>query len=160
MSNSAQFGFQSLECLRLGPEWQQSLADFFQILRQAEYDKYFHPHPLTADEAERLCQYTGKDLYYIMVASDKVVGYGMLRGWDEGYEIPSLGIAIHPRARGKGLGKALMYFLHVVARWRGSPKIRLTVDRDNVAAVSLYKELGYSFREGTHAEQLVGILDL
>jgi ribosomal protein S18 acetylase RimI-like enzyme len=75
----------------------------------------------------------------------------MLRGWDEGFEIPSLGIAILPDARGTGLGTALMHYLHAEATRRGVPKVRLTVHEDNARAVALYRSLGYEFdapREG------------
>ncbi len=65
--------------------------------------RWFHPHPLTAVEAARPCAYDGRDLYYAAVTGDAVVAYGLLRGWDEGYAVPSLGIAVHPAARGLGL---------------------------------------------------------
>lgn len=148
-----------LECRRLGPEWKAPLVDFFLALEAAGDSKQFHPHPLTAEEAEKRSRYTGKDLYYILVEGARILGYGMLRGWDEGYEVPSLGVAIHPGERGKGLGKALMCFLHAAAQRRGARKVRLKVYPDNQNAIRLYTRLGYRF-EGMEGQQLVGILDL
>ena len=63
-------------------------------------DKFFHPHPFTTEAARERAAYTGKDLYYVVIEGDEILGYGMLRGWDEGYEVPSLGIVIHPAHRG------------------------------------------------------------
>lgn len=138
---------------------EQPLAEFFRALKRVGDDKYFHPHSLTDEEAKRRAQYSGKDLYYVLVEGDKVLGYGMLRGGDEGYEVPSLGIVIHPSVRGMGLGKLFMHFLHAAARRRGASKIRLKVYRDNTTAVTLYKELGYTF-QAEEAGQLVGFIDL
>lgn len=138
---------------------EQPLAEFFRALRRAGDDRYFHPHPFTDEEAKRLAQYLGKDLHYVLVEDDEVLGYGMLRGWDEGYEVPSLGIVIHPAVRGMGLGKLFMHFLHAAARRRGASKVRLKVYPDNTNAVALYKGLGYTF-QAEEAGQLVGFIDL
>lgn len=149
----------AVECVLLAPRWTQPLAEFFQALREAGDDAEFHPHPLTVEEAARRCQHTGRDLYYVVVERERVLAYGMLRGWDEGYEIPSLGIAVHPRERGKGLGRLLMEVLHAAAKRREARAIRLKVYPRNVGAVALYESVGYVFR-GKEAGQLVGFLDL
>ncbi len=88
-----------------------------------------------------------------------MAGYGMLRGWDEGYEIPSLGIAILPGYQRKGLGRLLMTHLHEVARQRGAKRIRLKVYARNAAAVSLYSSLGYKL-EPIDGGQYLGVLDV
>jgi ribosomal-protein-alanine N-acetyltransferase len=138
---------------------EKPLAKFFHILSESGDDEYFHPHPFTDEEAKKRALYSGQDLYYVLLEGDKVLGYGMLRGWDEGYDVPSLGIVIHPSARGLGLGKLFMHFLHTMARHRGSSKVRLKVYPDNTIAVMLYKGLGYTF-EAEEAGQLVGFIDL
>lgn len=136
-----------------------SLAMYFQSLKKAGEEKYFHPHPLNDVEAKKRTHYTGKDLYYVLREDSKILGYGMLRGWDDGYEIPSMGIVIHPLMRGFGLGKLFVYFLHVVARKKGASKVRLKVYPDNTNAISLYKKLGYTFHNEADG-QLVGYVDL
>jgi len=67
----------------------------------------------------------------------------MLRGWDEGYAIPSLGLFVSPDHQGKGVGKAIMNHLTDVAFERGCDQIRLTVDAANERAVALYKAQDY-----------------
>jgi ribosomal protein S18 acetylase RimI-like enzyme len=52
-----------------------------------------------------------------------------------------------------------MHFLHAAARRRGADKVRLKVYPDNIRAIELYRELGYTF-EAQEAGQLVGIVDL
>ncbi len=148
-----------LECRALGPEWETALAELFQALAQSDAAREFHPHPLTADEAGQRCRYVGQDLYYVLVDEGRALGYGMLRGWDEGYDVPSLGIAIHPAERGRGLGKTFMHFLHAAAKWRGATRIRLKVYPQNTRAVRLYQELGYRFQSEERG-QLVGFVEL
>ena len=152
-------GSPSLEFRRLSPEWEQPLAEFLHLLQATGDSKYFHPHPLTAEEATIKAHYSGEDLFYVLVLGREVLGYGMLRGWDEGYSIPSLGIALLPAARGIGLGKAFMHFLHAAARCKGATGIRLKVFPGNETAVRLYADLGYRF-VAEEADQLVGMIDL
>ena len=148
-----------LECRKLTIDWKQQLTNFLRDLEKVEDSKYFRPHPFTDEALDKLVQYTGRDIYYILVEEDIVLGYGLLRGWDEGYEIPSLGIAIHPSARSAGLGIMFMYFLHAAARRNGAAQVRLRVRSDNIKAIELYKKIGYKFKT-KESEYLVGIFDL
>jgi [ribosomal protein S18]-alanine N-acetyltransferase len=149
----------SLECRVLSLEWREPLLTFFTALRKADETDNFYPHPFTDEAVKNIIQSHNNDLYYVLGEGKTVLGYGMLRGWDEGYEIPSLGIAIHPAARNLGLGRAFMHFLHGAARRRGATKVRLRVKSQNTRAVKLYESLGYSFgtNEGGY---LVGFLDI
>jgi ribosomal protein S18 acetylase RimI-like enzyme len=144
-----------LQFVPADPSHQAGLARFFHDLIAAGDTRFFHPHPFTADEARQICHYQGADLYALAHTGDDVLAYGMLRGWAEGYEIPSLGIAVHPRGRGTGLARAFMTYLHAAARLRGAKKVRLKVYPDNVRAQRLYQGLGYHF-DSTSAGQLVG----
>lgn len=114
---------------------------------------------MTSAEARARCAYKGKDLHYVVAVGSRVVGYGILRGWDEGYARPSLGIGLLPAAQGRGIGRALMHFLHAAAAERGARQVRLRVAKDNKAARALYANLGYRFRPNTK-ELLEGIVDL
>jgi ribosomal protein S18 acetylase RimI-like enzyme len=143
----------------LAAEHAASLAELFAALASSGDEAQFHPHPLTPAEAAARAAYRGKDLYFVALDASRVLGYGMLRGWDEGYDVPSLGIALHPDARGRGLGRAFMRFLHEAARARGARRVRLKVHTDNAVAVGLYRSLGYDF-VGEERGQLVGYVDV
>jgi ribosomal-protein-alanine N-acetyltransferase len=151
--------FTHLEFRRLAPALRPGLIALFDELADRGDERWFHPHPLTAGEAARLCAYEGRDLYYAAVAGESVLAYGLLRGWDEGYAVPSLGIAVHPEARGHGLARAFMGFLHAAASLRGAKRVRLKVYPDNAAARRLYERLGYRL-EPADDGQLLGLLDL
>jgi ribosomal protein S18 acetylase RimI-like enzyme len=137
-----------------------ALAEFFETVHEDGSDNFFHPHAMTREAASERAAYVGEDLYFVMTRGSKILGYGMLRGWDQGDQIPSVGIIIHPDFRGKGLGKLLMNFLHVSAALRGAKEVLLHVDQRNEVATKLYRSLGYKLtRERNHAE-LVGRLSL
>ena len=116
---------QVYECHTLGNAGKKAFLTFFEALRESGDDRFFHPHPFTSEEAERILGYSGPDIYRVLLKENNVLGYGMLRGWEDGYAVPSLGIAIHPVSRGVGLGRAFMLYLHEIARQKGSREIRV-----------------------------------
>jgi ribosomal-protein-alanine N-acetyltransferase len=148
-----------VEFLALCPDLEDGLGDLFEALKANGDEEFFHPHPLTRQEASRRCSYRGSDLYYAATCSGEVAAYGLLRGWEQGYEVPSLGIAVSPAYRGRGLARPFMVFLHAAAHLRGAPSIRLTVYESNVKAKELYRGLGYTY-ERLDGKQLIGRLDL
>jgi [ribosomal protein S18]-alanine N-acetyltransferase len=148
-----------LEIRQINSTLNSALRQFFAVIKESGDEEFFHPHPFDSLAADRISSYTGPDLYYAMCQENRIIGYGMLRGWDAGYEIPSLGIIIHPEMRRSQLGSLFMNFLQIAARLRGATKIRLKVYPENRQALSLYQELGYVF-ESEEDGQLVGIIDL
>lgn len=153
--------YPSLEMVRFASQWREGLQQFFQDMKENGDDVFFSPHPADDDSIRRIADLNGKDLYYLLVEDGRVLGYGMLRGWDEGYQIPSLGLAIHPLVRGAGLGKIFMNFLHVLAFRKGASTVRLRVHKNNDKAVGLYKTLGYVFEEDVkQADYLVGFKNI
>lgn len=148
-----------LEIRHINSTLNTALRQFFSVIKDSEDEEFFHPHPFDMLSADRISSYSGHDLYYALCHGNRIIGYGMLRGWDAGYEIPSLGIIIHPEMRGYQLGSLFMKFLHISARLRGAKKIRLKVYPENRQALALYQKLGYVF-ESEEDGQLVGIINL
>lgn len=150
----------TLQILQINPALTDKLGRFFDELHSCPAYQHFHPHPMTADYARHVCEHhAGEDLYFAIDGGNRILGYGMLRGWDEGYSIPSLAIAIAPKLRGTGLGECFMHFLHSAARIKGAQRIRLKVYPENIVAHRLYLKLGYRF-DMIEQGQLVGLLDL
>jgi ribosomal-protein-alanine N-acetyltransferase len=153
----------AIECRLLSLKWKQPLLVFLRVLGENNETRFFHPHAFSAEAVDQIIQTTRNDLYYLLSAGNEVLGYGLLRGWDEGYDVPSLGIAIHPRIRGVGLGRMFMHFLHAAAKRHGATKVRLKVSPQNVRAVALYESFGYAFGYAFGSEEhgyLVGLLEL
>jgi ribosomal protein S18 acetylase RimI-like enzyme len=140
----------------------ERLGDFFEVLRaDKETRRFFHAHPLTKAFAADLCarQTSCLDRYYVTDYQGRIAGYSMLRGWDEGYEIPSFGGCTDPELRGAGLGHILMAHAIAESRIAGARKLRLTVYKQNGRALYIYRKFGFSFSDKNEHE-CVGLLDL
>jgi RimJ/RimL family protein N-acetyltransferase len=135
----------------VGPGDAAVLAEVFLHLD----DTFFRPHAFTSAAARRIARRSGRDLYAVLVDDDdRAVAYGMLRGWDEGYHKPSLGIAVRTDCQGRGLGRRMMEELHLAAAQHGATAVRLRVHPDNVRARRLYESLNYAY-SGVERGELV-----
>ncbi len=149
----------SIEVRRLRATDYDEVSNFFRIVSVDQKSQNFHPHSFDDDSAEWVTSYKGRDLYLGLFINQRMLGYGLLRGWDEGFEIPSLGIYLAPDARGKGLSKEFMSAIHTHALKNGALKVRLKVYADNTGARRLYEKIGYVFASEEEG-QLVGSFDL
>jgi ribosomal protein S18 acetylase RimI-like enzyme len=147
----------TLRIATIGPGDEGMLVSLFDAITSDPASQHFHPHPFTAAQARVRAHYTGQDLYALMTFAAEVVGYGMLRGWDEGYTIPTLGIHIAGPHRGTGAARVLMSYLHFAAKLKGADAVRLKVYPDNERASRLYMSLGYRFCDEPENGQLVGV---
>jgi len=143
----------------LAPRHEASLVELFNALVAHGDETFFHPHPLTANEATRLCRHAGLDQYFVATVDNKVVGYGMLRGWDEGYGVPSVGFATHPAHRQKKVFSTLVRSLIRQARNRGATRVRMTCDAHHEPLVRCCSRLGFIFTP-LSPQRLLGVLDV
>jgi ribosomal protein S18 acetylase RimI-like enzyme len=148
-----------IEIRGLDPSLLLPLGNFFSRIDTPEIREHFSPHEFTDRQAERLCRQQSADQYFVAVHDGRILAYGMLRGWDEGHEIPSLGICVDPGYRRVGLGDLMMSHLVCVARMKGVPSVRLKVKRDNARAIALYRKVGFTLAP-LDGEYLKGTLDL
>jgi ribosomal-protein-alanine N-acetyltransferase len=80
----------------------------------------------------------------LVVASSEDVGVlGFCNFWLVHDEVHLLNIVVHPQARRRGIGRALMAHILEVARARHSRYLTLEVRRSNGAAIELYESLGF-----------------
>ena len=102
----------------------------------------FRPFGFTPTEI-RAATHEEDEHWVITGENGWVIAYGMLRGWHDGYAVPSLGVAVSRMWRRQGYAKTLILFLHHVAESRGAAEVMLHVDGQNHQAQSLYRSLGY-----------------
>ncbi len=88
----------------------------------------------------------------IWLDDDQPVCYGHL---DEEEGIVWLGIAVVENQKRQGLGKKMMRHLLNFARKNNIPKIRLSVDLDNEAAIQLYLDCGFILLKKTKTIQFM-----
>lgn len=121
----------------------QEIKEFFKAIKG---DKFFHPF-LFNDEAIEMMSKAKKDMYLFYTNKEKITGMFMLRGWDEGYEIPSFGMIVHPKYRGKGIGTDMLEEAIKICKKKKCKKIRLSVDKGNVIARKMYIKAGFKFNK-------------
>ena len=103
---------------------------------------------LFGDEAWSLASWWGElagrpRREYVLVRDDtEIIGYA---GLDHGGEISDvMTIAVHPKARGRGLGRHLLDELLTRAARSGARRVMLEVRADNLSAVRLYERSGFT----------------
>lgn len=150
-----------LHCRRLEPRHVNELLIFLARLTANGDGRLFHPHAFTREAVEPLATCGHGDEYHVLTAEQggPVIAYGMLRGWKEGYAVPSLGVAVDSHWRGQGIGRRLVTQLHMIAAARGARTLRLKVYRSNMAAIALYQSLGYEFAPFSE-DAWIGLLNL
>ena len=132
---------------------------FFKAISQTHILENFNPHPFDESFATWLNQYKGKDEYFFLVEGHHILAYGMLRGWDEAFERPSLGICSHPSFKKQGHANTMMSHLIQISKNRKVKEIILKVKRDNLGAKTLYKKFGFHLKP-LNAEYESGVLRL
>ena len=121
----------------------EALALFLEENDRPEIKRQFHPFPLTSQTARQIASAGQLDRYYVTIVNGKIVGLCMLRGWDEGFEIPSFGVLVDHRHQGLGLSRQMTEFAIAEARRLSCHTIRLSVYASNIRAVQLYESLGF-----------------
>jgi ribosomal protein S18 acetylase RimI-like enzyme len=139
------------------------IDDIENFIKFINYNKedtlFFHPHKFDYESIKYILENKKEDIYLLLCENDIIIGYGLLRGWNEGYKIPSLGIMVDKEYRGKGYSKKIIFFLHEIAKNKNSEYVRLTVKKDNILAMNLYKKIGYEFNDYKN-NSLEGILKI
>ena len=120
-----------------------SLKNFFLENDKPSITRYFNPFPLTEESAYRITKKNHKDKYYVAYLDKMIVGFSMLRGWEEGYNVPSFGILIHHKFTNQGYGKILTHFTLDQAQNLNCKKVRLSVLKSNFVAIHIYRSLGF-----------------
>jgi len=133
-----------LECRLLSPEFADSLGDLFEVCQKNGDERFFYPHSLTREEAYRLSHYEGADAYYVLLFDEEVIGYGLERGYDEGYGVPTSGRLIHPQFRDCGIGTMFTRFLYASAFLRGADEILVHIEPDNIASLVQNMKMGHA----------------
>jgi GNAT superfamily N-acetyltransferase len=121
----------------------QALVELFERNRVPAVSDSFDPFPLTAAEAERIALQARRDAYFVASLRDELVAMSMLRGLDEGFEVPSFGIFVDRAHHGGGIGRRLTTWTVEEAGRRGYPAVRLSVYASNAGALHIYRSLGF-----------------
>lgn len=117
-------------------------AEELNIAHELEVACFKHPYGLAL---LRMYHALSPDLFLVAEVEGRVVGYviGLCKRWGEGHVIS---LAVHPRHRRRGIGRALMEALLARFKERGMQAVRLEVRVSNTPAIKLYEKLGFRIK--------------
>lgn len=136
----------SLEARELTPADVEALGDLFQANDTRETRRQFSPFALDRAVARRLLESPHLDRFFGGWNEGRLMAFGMLRGWDEGYAVPSFGLLLDAAARGRGLSQAMVAFGLGLARRLGCNEVRATVNASNLPSLRMLERAGYRER--------------
>jgi RimJ/RimL family protein N-acetyltransferase len=108
-----------------------------------QYSSYFIPFSFDEKNIESLLHQAIKDKFYGVFVSGRLVGFFMLRGFDEGYSIPSYGVWIAEEFSNKGLSTLTLQHAISFCKINSIKKVMLKVHPDNLAAKHIYEKFGF-----------------
>jgi ribosomal protein S18 acetylase RimI-like enzyme len=132
-----------------------ALTEFFASNDVPEVTRHFSPFPLNAKSAEQICNQGEPDRFFIDEDGGVIKALGMLRGWKDGYAIPSFGLLVDRRFAGQGIGGRVTAFAIDLAKTLRAPAVRLSVEPDNAAAIKVYARAGFQLTDKRAGERLV-----
>jgi [ribosomal protein S18]-alanine N-acetyltransferase len=132
----------------------EKLLAFFKENNIPEVTATFTAFPLEESTVEYIVEREHRDIYNILISGQRVIGFSMLRGFEDGYTIPSFGIIIDYRFQNLGLGKHLLSLTIDQAKSIGCTKVRLSVYQCNQAGWKIYQAIGFREVERTKVDLL------
>lgn len=108
-----------------------------------DYLRWFQPFEFDVETLDRVLDAARTDVFLGLYVLRELVGLVMLRGFDEGYPVPALGIMVDFSYTGTGLSDAGVEAAKAVARLRNCERIMLKVHPENAPAQKLFRRHGF-----------------
>jgi RimJ/RimL family protein N-acetyltransferase len=134
----------SLEIRKLTVNQSEELANLLQS-SEKEYTQYFIPFTFEIETISGILSKAIKDQFYGIYLDNSLAGFYMLRGFDDGFEIPSYGVWIAKEFSAKGISKLTLHHAITFCKTNNIKKIMLKVHPDNVIAKKIYEDFGFTY---------------
>jgi len=108
-----------------------------------DYTKYFVPFSFKEDSIKKIISDAVNDKYFGIFINDDLAGFYMLRGFDQGYEVPSYGVWISDKFSGLGLSKLTLQHAITFCKLNDLKKIMLKVHPEHTIAKNIYENFGF-----------------
>lgn len=120
----------------LSPPDAAAISAFFQS-QSPEYARFFYAFGSDEKTISEILSAARKDVYAGVFWQEKLVSFFMLRGWDEGFEYPSLGVFVDEEHRGKRLLPLMLESAKVICKLSGVNKLIAKSHPDNAGLKNL-----------------------
>lgn len=112
-----------------------------------DYRQYFIPFLTDIMNLEERLSSVSEDRYWGLWLGGMLIGFFMMRGFDEGFQRPSFGVYIASAYSGKGLLKLALEYAMSWCRLNGIKVMMLKVHPDNKRGRQAYEKAGFKFVE-------------
>ncbi len=108
-----------------------------------EYLKYFTPFEISERKFAEVLSKAVRDCFFGVFVGSALAGFYMLRGFDDGYDIPAYGLFISEKFAGQGLGSLTVQHAITFCKVNKIRRLLLKVYPDNLSAKALYEGFGF-----------------
>lgn len=108
-----------------------------------KYQQYFYPFSFDEVEITTILENVKMDKYWGIWEDNILVAFFMLRGFDEGYDIPSYGVCVNEKYSGNGLLKLSLQFVIAWCKLNSVNTLMLKVHPENMVAKKTYEDFGF-----------------
>lgn len=128
----------SLSIRRLEPSDAAAVSAFMRS-QSAEYLKFFYAFGADETSLAEMLSSSLKDVFSGVFWQDNLVGVFFLRGWDAGYEIPSFGVLIDEKYRGKSILNLTVDTAKLICRLSGINRFMVKIHPDNTPLKNVHR---------------------
>ncbi len=98
-----------------------------------EYARFFYAFGPGGEEIARVLAGRERDVYSGMFWRGELAAVFMLRGWDAGYEVPSFGVLVDVKHRGRAFMRIALDVAKLTCRLSGATRLMAKIHPDNVS---------------------------
>jgi hypothetical protein len=98
-----------------------------------EYVRFFYAFGFDEEAVRRALAASRKDIYSGIFWRGELACFFMLRGWDAGYEVPSFGVLVDVKHRGRAFMRIALDVAKLICRLTGAPRLMAKIHPDNVS---------------------------
>jgi RimJ/RimL family protein N-acetyltransferase len=132
------------EIRELGADHAEALSGML-LASSPDYQQYFIPFSFDVGPIRHLLATASRDRYWGIWWGEELAAFFMLRGLDEGHEIPSFGVSVAERFARRGLLRLSLCFAIAWCRLNAIARLMLKVHPDNTVARREYERFGFRY---------------
>lgn len=110
-----------------------AVVTVFMRSQSPEYLRFFYAFGSDESTIAEMLSEAGRDVYSGVFWNGNLVGVFMLRGWDAGFEIPSFGVLIDEKYRGRAFLSLTVDAAKLICRLSGINRYMVKIHPDNKA---------------------------
>jgi hypothetical protein len=129
---SSSAGYADLSIRALGVEDAAAVSGLLRA-QPPEYVRFFYAFGFGEEEIARVLDARKRDVYSGIFWRGELACFFMLRGWDAGYEVPSFGVLVDVKHRGRAFMRIALDVSKLICRLTGAPRLMAKIHPDNVS---------------------------